>query len=65
MNLIMKYFYIPFILTMLAACSGNGHKSDAYGNFEAIEVLVSAETRGGEGGTSEARGRALISLLPG
>jgi HlyD family secretion protein len=30
----------------LASCSGNGELSDAYGNFEADEVVVSAETSG-------------------
>ena len=35
---------IAFIL--LAGCTGNTDKADAYGNFEATEVIVSAETSG-------------------
>ena len=31
---------------LLAACSGNENGSDAYGNFEAKEVIVSAEVQG-------------------
>jgi len=30
----------------MIACSGNENSSDAYGNFEAKEVIVSAETKG-------------------
>lgn len=41
----MKYFWILGI-TLLAGCSGNNHKSDAYGNFEATEIIVSAEASG-------------------
>ena len=33
-------------LILLAACDGHNHLSDAYGNFEATEVLVSAEESG-------------------
>ncbi len=40
-----KYLYIIFPI-LLAACSGNDNKSDAYGNFEAKEVIISAETQG-------------------
>jgi HlyD family secretion protein len=40
-----KYLYLIFPI-LLAACSGNNLKSDAYGNFEAKEVIVSAETQG-------------------
>jgi len=37
---------LPFLLISLAACSMKEEVSDAYGNFEAIEVLVSAESQG-------------------
>ncbi|MFH1213089.1 MAG: HlyD family efflux transporter periplasmic adaptor subunit [Candidatus Neomarinimicrobiota bacterium] len=33
-------------LVILTGCSGNNHHSDAYGNFEAVEVTVSAESNG-------------------
>lgn len=44
----MRYGLI-FILTtlcLLSACSSDKNKADAYGNFEATEVIVSAETTG-------------------
>lgn len=31
---------------LVAACNRNGDKADAYGNFEAIEIIVSAENQG-------------------
>lgn len=34
------------ITVLLAACSGRNNLSDAYGNFEAVEYLVSAEQQG-------------------
>jgi len=34
------------VLIFLGACQGNQERSDAYGNFEADEVVVSAETQG-------------------
>ncbi len=40
-----KYLYLIFPI-IFAACSGNDNKSDAYGNFEAKEVIISAETQG-------------------
>ena len=43
----MKTKIIIFVLPVLfAACSGNDNGSDAYGNFEAKEVIVSAEAQG-------------------
>ena len=30
----------------IASCNNNGNKSDAYGNFEATEVIVSAQANG-------------------
>ena len=39
---------IPVLLLMilLAACSGNVERSDAYGNFEVNDVMISAEANG-------------------
>lgn len=44
----MKYtrFLVPFLLLILVACKQQEDNSDAYGNFEAIEVIVSAESGG-------------------
>lgn len=41
----MKYI-LPFLLLSLWACTKNNNKSDAYGNFEAEERIVSAEATG-------------------
>jgi len=41
-----KISYILLIIIGLNACSGNGDKSDAYGNFEATETIISAEATG-------------------
>ncbi len=45
-----KKIYRPtswmLLLTLLAACSSNNHRSDAYGNFEAVDVIVSAQGNG-------------------
>ncbi len=44
----MKYtrYLVPFFLLILVACNQKADISDAYGNFEAIEVIVSAESSG-------------------
>ncbi len=42
----MKKYVIIISLTLLAACSGKNNKSDAYGNFEADEVIISSEVGG-------------------
>lgn len=44
----MKYLKIFTIaaLTILLACNKQEDQADAYGNFEAIEILVSAESQG-------------------
>ncbi len=34
------------IAALLVSCSGNNDKSDAYGNFEATEVIVSSQAQG-------------------
>jgi HlyD family secretion protein len=39
-------YLIPFIAIILAACSGKDEKSDAYGNFEVDDIMVSAESTG-------------------
>ncbi len=44
----MKPYFLIMLtaLIVLTACSNNNHRSDAYGNFEAVEVTVSAEANG-------------------
>ena len=42
----MKASYIFAALLLLAACNPNKERSDAYGNFEAIETTISAEANG-------------------
>ena len=39
-------YLLPFLLLLFAACSNHEEVADAYGNFEAIEVMVSAESQG-------------------
>jgi len=39
------YYIIPAVL-LLIGCSDNNHKSDAYGSFEATEIMVSSEANG-------------------
>lgn len=66
-----KYVYLIFPV-LLAACSGNNNKSDAYGNFEAKEIIISAETQGkiiqfkAEEGQSLEKGQivAIIDTIP-
>jgi len=38
--------YLLIVPFLLAACNGNENSSDAYGNFEAKEVIISAEAQG-------------------
>ncbi|MEA2105610.1 MAG: HlyD family efflux transporter periplasmic adaptor subunit [Bacteroidota bacterium] len=42
----MKTKISVFLSFLLFACSGNDNGSDAYGNFEAREIIVSAESQG-------------------
>lgn len=44
----MKYFtyIVPILLLFFVACKPQNDGADAYGNFEAIEVIVSAESSG-------------------
>ncbi len=48
MELTMKHLKIAFLCTviLLASCTKDGEKSDAYGNFEATEINVSAQAQG-------------------
>ncbi|HPE43783.1 MAG TPA: efflux RND transporter periplasmic adaptor subunit [Bacteroidales bacterium] len=41
-----KIYLWLLILSILSSCQPNNEKADAYGNFEAVEVVVSAETAG-------------------
>ncbi|MBN2167235.1 MAG: HlyD family efflux transporter periplasmic adaptor subunit [Marinilabiliaceae bacterium] len=43
---LIKYLSILLVVASLWSCSGNNGKSDAYGNFEADEVLISSESNG-------------------
>jgi HlyD family secretion protein len=43
----MRKIIIPvLVIPMTIACNNNNAESDAYGNFEAIEVMLAAETSG-------------------
>lgn len=42
----MKTKYLIFIIIIITACSSNNNKSDAYGNFEVTEIIVSSEANG-------------------
>lgn len=44
-NMKTKLFVI-IAATLLSACSGNNNDSDAWGNFESKEIMVSAEAQG-------------------
>ncbi|MCF8227953.1 MAG: HlyD family efflux transporter periplasmic adaptor subunit [Bacteroidales bacterium] len=43
---IIKITFGLLVLIALTACSGDNGKSDAYGNFEAIDLIVSAQGNG-------------------
>jgi HlyD family secretion protein len=51
----MKYikYVLPLLILLIGACRQQSDPADAYGNFEAIEVMVSAESGG-----------RIISFLP-
>lgn len=40
------YIYLVMIALALTSCGKNNHKADAYGNFQATEVIVSSESSG-------------------
>jgi len=46
LSVMKSTIYLLLILLLLAACNGNDNGSDAYGNFEAREIIVSAESQG-------------------
>jgi HlyD family secretion protein len=37
---------LSYLIPILFSCSGNNDLADAYGNFEAVEVIISAEANG-------------------
>ncbi|HNX08105.1 MAG TPA: biotin/lipoyl-binding protein, partial [Bacteroidales bacterium] len=42
----MKKYLFIISMALLTACSGKNDKSDAYGNFEADETIISSEVSG-------------------
>ena len=38
--------FLIFLSLIVSSCSDSDDKSDAYGNFEAVEITVSAEANG-------------------
>ncbi|PZX17879.1 HlyD family secretion protein [Breznakibacter xylanolyticus] len=40
-----KYSYI-WMMLLLSSCGNGNHRSDAYGNFESTEIIISAEAAG-------------------
>lgn len=42
----IKWIVIVSMIALLASCSNNGDRADAYGNFESNEVTISAEANG-------------------
>ena len=46
LSVMKSTIYLLLILLLLAACNGNDNGSDAFGNFEAREIIVSAESQG-------------------
>ena len=43
---LLKIIFISIALTLISSCSNENEKSDAYGNFEADEMIIAAETQG-------------------
>ena len=41
-----RLIIISIIASLFYSCSKNNHRADAYGNFEAIETIISAEANG-------------------
>ena len=46
MNNPIKYFALAVTIFYLSACNRNGDKADAYGNFEADEIVISSKAQG-------------------
>jgi HlyD family secretion protein len=52
-------WFLPAFFLLLIACSTNNNRSDAYGNFEAREIIVSSEAQGRILGLSIEEGQLL------
>jgi len=46
MNNTTKYFALLAGVALFSSCNSNGDKADAYGNFEADEITISAKVPG-------------------
>lgn len=42
----LNIIFLSIALTLISSCSNDNAKSDAYGNFEADEMIIAAETQG-------------------
>ena len=66
--MIYHRFLSIFMFAALFACDRNTESADAYGNFEAVEVIISAETQGritdfpALEGTSFSKGQVVASI---
>lgn len=58
----MRTTHLILLCTLLAACGGDEQQADAYGNFEAVETLVSAK---GTGELLDFRVEEGMTLMPG
>ncbi|MBM3403774.1 MAG: HlyD family efflux transporter periplasmic adaptor subunit [Bacteroidetes bacterium] len=57
-------YYLLIAVALLAACTGRNDRSDAYGNFEAVEVTISAEASGKILALEVTEGQTLDSAQP-
>jgi HlyD family secretion protein len=60
----MKASYLFAVLLLLVACNTNKERSDAYGNFEAVETTISAEANGKLLSFKLEEGQALDAGVP-
>ena len=60
----MKASYLFAALLLMAACNTNKERSDAYGNFEAVETTISAEANGKLMSFKLEEGQALNAGVP-
>ena len=64
----MKKFLFLFLITALLACSNENEISDAFGNFETDEIIISSEINGkvilmtAEEGMSVKKGMQLVLI---